>query len=253
MKKLLFLSLILSLFSTPSYSSDVKPPKDVNWSFEGPTGHFDRAAAQRGFQVYKEVCSSCHSLKLLSYRNLEEIGFEKEEVKVIASQYTTIDGPDDSGDMFERPARPSDKFVAPFANEKAARASNGGAFPPDLSLITKARVGGANYVYSIITGYNIVPSDIELDDGMNYNLYFPGRQIAMPPPLSDGLVQYSDGTEASVDQMAHDVVTFLYWAAEPKMEHRKSLGAKVLLFMLVFTGLFIAAKKRVWSDLEDKH
>lgn len=254
MKKFSSILLVLSImFFTNSYAADnQKEPKEVKWAFDGMAGNFDKVAIQRGFQVYKEVCASCHSMKYLRYGNLAQVGFAEEEIKAIAAQYNVIDGPDDAGDMFERPARPNDNFVSPFQNESAARASNGGAYPPDLSLIVKSRVGGADYIYSLLTGYNIVPSDIQLNDGMYYNLYFQNRQIAMPPPFSDGLVTYTDGTEATTDQMAHDVVTFLQWAAEPEMEKRKRMGFKVITFMLIFTGLFIAAKKRVWARLDNK-
>lgn len=225
-------------------------PKQILWSFDGMTGKVDKQAAQRGFQVYKEVCSNCHSLRLLSYRNLEALGFSESEVKAIAASASVKDGPNDAGDMFDRPGRPSDKFVGPFANEKAARASNGGAFPPDLSLIVKARPNGANYIYSILTGYENAPADFHMNTGMNYNPYFSGKQIAMPKPLSDGQVTYQDGTNSSVDQMARDVVNFLQWAAEPEMEHRKTMGIKTLIYLGVFTVLFYLAKKRIWSRLK---
>lgn len=230
-------------------SAGQKAPKQMVWQFDGATGTVDKQSAQRGFQVYKEVCANCHSLRLLSYRNLQDIGFSEAEVKAIAAGATVKDGPNDAGDMFDRPGRPSDKFVSPFPNEKAARASNGGAFPPDLSLIVKARPNGANYLYSILTGYENAPEGFHLNTGMNYNSYFPGEQIAMPKPLSDGQVTYQDGTEASVDQMSRDVVNFLQWAAEPEMEERKQAGIKILLYLAIFTGLFYLAKKRIWSRL----
>lgn len=226
--------------------------KQVVWPFDGIVGHFDRPAIQRGFQVYKEVCSSCHGLELLSYRNLQQVGFSEGEVKAIAAEYNVQDGPDAEGEMFERPARPSDPFVSPFANEQAARASNNGAFPPDLSLIAKARVDGPNYVYSLLTGYSEAPADVTIPEGMHYNKYFPGGQIAMAAPLAADQVSYIDGTAATVDQMSRDVVQFLQWAAEPEMEQRKKMGVKVLLFLSVFTLLFIIAKKRVWARLEDE-
>jgi ubiquinol-cytochrome c reductase cytochrome c1 subunit len=225
-------------------------PKKMVWSFDGITGTVDKQSAQRGFQVYKEVCSSCHSLRLLSYRNLESIGFSEAEVKSIAAGNSVKDGPNDSGDMFNRPGRPSDKFVPPFANEKAARASNNGAFPPDLSLIVKARSNGANYIYSLLTGYETAPAGFHMNTGMNYNPYFPGQQIAMSKPLSDGQVTYQDGTVASTDQMAKDVVNFLQWAAEPEMEARKAMGLKVLIYLSIFTVLFYFAKKRIWGRLK---
>lgn len=225
--------------------------KEVNWAFDGAYGRVDRQAAQRGFQVYKEVCSACHGLSRLAFRNLMDIGFSEAEVKELAKGYSVKDGPNDDGEMFERPGLPSDRFVPPYPNEKAARAANGGAYPPDLSLIVKARMDGANYLYSLLTGYGeAAPEGVEIQPGMNYNPYFPGGQIAMPAPLSDGQVSYEDGTSATVDQMARDVVTFLQWAAEPEMEMRKRMGLKVLLFLGVMTFLFWHAKKRVWGNLK---
>jgi ubiquinol-cytochrome c reductase cytochrome b/c1 subunit len=225
--------------------------RKVAWSFDGIYGKVDRQSAQRGLQVYKEVCSSCHSLKRVAFRSLEELGLSPEEVKAFASAYNVKDGPNDDGEMFERPARPSDHFPSPFANEKAARASNGGALPPDLSLIVKARPDGANYIYSLLTGFGYeVPHDVVMSEGMNYNPYFPGAQIAMAAPLSDGQVTYVDGTTASVDQMSRDVVNFLQWAAEPEMEKRHRMGLKVLIYMGLFTFFFILAKRRVWRDVK---
>jgi len=250
MKIKIFLVLVFLANGALASSSDSEHPKQMNWSFDGYDGTVDRQSAQRGFQVYKEVCSSCHSLKLKSYRNLADIGFSEEEVKAIAAGDTVIDGPNDAGDMFERAGRPSDRFVAPFANDNAARSSNNGAFPPDLSLIIKARTDGANYLYSLLTGYENAPEHFELGNGMSYNSYFPGRQIAMPSPLFDGSVEYQDGTSASVDQMSKDVVNFLQWAAEPEMEQRKQMGVKVFLYLLVFTVLFYLAKKRIWKNVK---
>jgi ubiquinol-cytochrome c reductase cytochrome c1 subunit len=217
------------------------------WSFDGLFGTFDRAAAQRGFQVYKEVCSNCHALSLLAYRNLTALGFSADEVKAIAAEYKVQDGPNDQGEMFDRPARPSDPFVKPFPNEKAARAGNNGAYPPDLSLITKARKGGADYVYSVVNGYGDAPPGVTMADGMNYNKYFAGHQIAMPQPLQPNQVTFADGTAASLPQEAHDVVTFLSWAAEPELEARKRIGLEVILFLIVFTGMLYAVKRKVWA------
>lgn len=220
------------------------------WSFDGLFGTYDRAAAQRGFQVYSEVCSACHSLSLVRYRNLQDIGFTEDQVKAIAESVEVTDGPDEEGEMFERPGRPSDPFKAPFANENQARAANGGALPPDLSLITKARAGGPDYTYGILTGYlEEPPADVVLQPGMYYNVHFPGHQIAMPPPLSDDLVTYEDGTPATVHQMAHDVVTFLNWAAEPELEQRKQTGVGVMLFLIVLTGMLYATKRKIWAKV----
>ncbi|WP_366653476.1 cytochrome c1 [Fodinicurvata sp. EGI_FJ10296] len=231
-------------------AGEAPTPPSQNWSFEGIFGTYDRSAAQRGFQVYQEVCSSCHSMDLLDYRHLEQIGLSEEEVTAVASDYTVTDGPDGSGNMFERPAEATDSFVAPFANEAAARAANNGAYPPDLSLITKARGGGADYIYALLTGYEDPPDDVEPAPGQYYNRYFPGHLLAMPDMLSDGGVEYARSGPASVDQQAHDVSVFLAWASEPHMEDRKRMGAKVLLFLVVFTGMLYAVKRKVWSDVD---
>ena len=199
-------------------SSDAKTPASETWRHESYFGTFDRAAVQRGYQVYKEVCASCHSLKYLGFRNLPAIGISEAEAKAIAATYTVKDGPNDDGEMFERPGRLSDKFPSPYANDKAARAANNGAFPPDLSLIIKARANGANYVNAILTGYADAPADVKLADGMSYNPYFSGAQIGMPNPLAEDQLTFADGTKASIKQMSKDVVTFLAWAAEPELE-----------------------------------
>ena len=225
--------------------------KDVSFSFEGPFGTFDRAALQRGFQVYNEVCAACHSMNFLYYRNLSQQGgpeFTEPAVKAIAAAKQVKDGPDAQGEMFERPGRPSDRFVAPYANEDAARAANAGAYPADLSLIVKAREGGADYVYSLLTGYREPPAGVQVREGLHYNAYFAGEQIAMPPPLSDGLIQYTDGTTASVDQMARDVTTFLAWASEPTAETRKRVGFQVLVYLTIFAGLTYFAYRKVWAE-----
>ena len=248
---LLLLSLVLAGGGIVIASTDNLPPKHIKWSFDGMFGTFDRTSIQRGFQVYKEVCSACHSLNLIPFRNLTEIGFSEAEAKEIAKSYDITDGPNDEGEMFKRPGLLSDHFPGPYANEKAARASNNGALPSDLSLMIRARENGANYVYSLLTGFNQpVPEGIKISDGMHYNPYFPGMQIAMTPPLSDNIVQYTDGTKATIDQMARDVVNFLQWTSDTKMEARKAMGIKVLLFLAIFTGLFFVAKKRVWKDVE---
>jgi ubiquinol-cytochrome c reductase cytochrome c1 subunit len=221
----------------------------LEWSFDGPFGTFDRHAMQRGLQVYREVCSTCHGLKYVAFRNLADLGYDEEEVKAIAAEYTITDGPNDEGEMFERPGRPSDYFPEPFPNERAAAAANGGAVPPDLSLMAKARADGPNYVHALLTGYEEPPAGFELAEGTNYNAYFPGHQIAMPQPLYDDGVAYADGTPASVDQTSADVTHFLMWAAEPKLEARKHTGIKVLIFLVVFTGVLYAAKRKVWKDV----
>lgn len=221
----------------------------VHWSWDGIFGTFDRGALQRGFQVYTEVCSACHSLNQVYYRNLGDIGFNEDHIKQTAAAVSVPGVPNEEGEIVERPGLPSDKFKAPFANEQAARAANNGALPPDLSLIAKARVGGADYLHCLLTGYGEPPAEIKLADGMSYNKCFPGHQIAMPQPLNDGAVTYADGTEATVDQMARDVVTFLAWTAEPETEHRKETGVAVILFLVVFAAMLFATKKKIWAEL----
>ncbi len=271
-------------------------PKHVHWHFAGPFGQFDKEAVQRGFQVYKTVCASCHGLELVSYRNLGQKGgpFHLDEcpagipdtvdcsnpndnpvVKAIAAEYQVEDGPDDSGDMFRRPALPSDRLPNPYPNEQIARLANNGALPPDLSLITKARHGGANYIYSLLVGYEDAPDTVNVAVGQYYNPYFPGDMapnikeeflgedgypvegvkvplggvLAMAPPLSDGMVDYEyDDVPETVDQYAKDVTEFLAWAAEPKMEARKALGVMSMAYLLILCGLIYWSYRAVWSD-----
>ena len=222
---------------------------EMHWSFQGPFGTYDRASLQRGFQVYKQVCSACHSMKRVYYRNLESLGYDDSQIKAVAGEYMVTDGPNDEGEMFERAVRPSDPFKSPFPNDAAAKYANNGALPPDLSLITKARAGGADYVYSILTGYEPAPEGEELTASQHWNKYFPGHKIAMAAPLADGMVAYDDGTDGTVAQYAKDVVTFLSWAAEPEMEKRKQTGIKVILFLLAFAGIMYAVKKKIWADI----
>ena len=220
------------------------------WSFEGVFGTYDQAALQRGFQVYKEVCAACHPVKHLYFRDLTDLGYNEDQVKGIAAQYQVTDGPNDQGDMYQRPAKPSDPIPGPFANDQAARAANNGALPPDLSLIVKAREGGPDYVYGILNGFKQAPADFKMQPNMNYNEYFPGHQIAMPPPLTaDGQLTYADGTKATIPQMAHDVVTFLSWASEPNLNDRHRMGAKVILFLVIAAGVLYATKRRIWASL----
>jgi ubiquinol-cytochrome c reductase cytochrome c1 subunit len=231
-------------------AADETPPlPHQQWSFEGVFGTYDRASAQRGFQVYKEVCSACHPVKHLYFRDLADLGYNEDEVKAIASTYEVTDGPNDQGQMYQRPARPSDPIPGPFPNDLAARAANNGALPPDLSMIVKAREGGPDYIYGLLTGYKDPPAGFNLLPGMYYNEYFPGHQIAMPPPLSDNAVTFADGTSATVPQMAHDVVTFLAWAAEPNLEPRHRTGFKVILFLVIAAGVFYAAKRKIWATI----
>ena len=220
-----------------------------NWSFEGVFGTYDLGAAQRGFQVYSEVCATCHSMKLVAYRHLSGIRFTEDQIKQLAAAVQIADGPNDQGEMFERPGRPADKFRSPFPNDNAARFANNGALPPDFSTIVKGRDGGANYIFGVLAGYKDPPAGVTLQPGMSYNEVFPGHQIAMPPPLSESQVTYADGTPASVEQMSADVATFLAWASEPEMDGRKRMGVKVILFMLLFTGILYAVKRKVWADV----
>ena len=231
-----------------SESSQKEMPKH-DWSFNGITGTFDKAALQRGFKVYREVCSGCHSMRLLYYRDLIDIGFSEAQVKVIASDYTVLDGPNDEGEMFERQARLADKFVNPYLNDNEARANNNGAYPPDLSVITKARKYGVDYIYNLLLGYNEVPEGLTVGEGMYYNEWMPGNQISMPSPLSDNVIDYDDGTDTNIQQLSEDVTTFLKWAAEPEMEIRKNLGIKVILFFIILGSVVYLAKNRLWKDV----
>jgi ubiquinol-cytochrome c reductase cytochrome c1 subunit len=223
---------------------------DVRFTFDGLFGTFDRGQLQRGFQVYKEVCAACHAMRQLSYRNLLEIGLTEAQVRNIAAQFQVVDGPNDNGEMFERPARLSDRFRRPFPNEQAARAANNGAYPPDLSVMVKARHNGADYLHALLTGYQDPPAGFNLMDGMNYNAYFPGYQIAMPNVLNPGQLEFADGTEATVANMARDVTAFLAWAAEPELEQRRAMGVRIIIFLIILGGLTYAVKRKVWADVK---
>ncbi len=220
-----------------------------NWSFAGPFGTYDRAAEQRGLQVWQQVCSNCHSMKDAYYRNLEGIGLTADQVKAFASNVTVPGGTDDNGQPIERPALPSDHFKSPFANDKAARAANNGALPPDHTLIVNAREGGATYVADLLNGYRDPPAGMKIAAGMNYNIYFPGRQIAMAPPLHDDAVTYADGTKATTEQMSRDVATFLMYMSNPDMEQRKRMGVRIVLFLVGMTGVTYAVKRKVWANI----
>ena len=245
---LIMISLLFINFNLLAKSSENKIPKH-KWSFSGITGTFDRASVQRGFQVYTEVCSGCHSMNLLYYRDLIDIGFSEEQVKVIAAEYTVMDGPNDEGEFYERPARPSDKFVSPYTNEQEARISNNGSYPPDLSVITKARKYGVDYIYYLLLGYEDPPEGFELGEGMSYNKWMDGNQIAMTQPLDDEYVDYEDGTPNTLSQLSEDVVTFLAWSAEPELEIRKSIGIKVILFFIIVGFLFYLMKQKLWREV----
>lgn len=291
-----------------AHAAEALKAPSKTWSFSGVFGTYDQAQLQRGYQVYKQVCASCHGMELIAFRNLADLGYNEDEVKAIAVEYEVTDGPNEDGDMFERPARPSDYFPSPFPNAQAAAVSNGGAVPPDLSLVAKARVGGPDYLYALLTGYedNVSeevlqsifetethkrqvqyaadleaynvrkaaydeqvksdPSlkeptrpedpgpvesveDLGLPDTASFNAYFPGYGIAMASPLFEDAVEYSDGTPATLSNMSADVSAFMMWAAEPSMDERKQMGIKVLLFLLVFTGILYAAKRKCWADV----
>lgn len=244
----LSLMTAMALVATTARAADETPtPPHQAWSFDGIFGTYDPAALQRGFQVYKEVCSACHPVTHLSFRDLAQIGYNPNEVKAIAASYQVTAGPNDKGEMYQRPGQPSDPIPGPFPNDEAARAANNGALPPDQSLIVKARDHGADYVYALLNGFTPAPAGFEVRPGLYYNEYFPGHQIAMPPPLSEGAVTYADGTKATVPQMAHDVTEFLTWASEPQLDTRHRTGVKVFLFLIVAVGIFYAAKRKIWS------
>ena len=223
---------------------------EQNWPFNGIFGRFDKASLQRGFKVYSEICAACHGLRHVSYRDLAGIGYSQDEIKAIAGQYEVNDGPNDEGDMFLRDAKISDKFVGPYENDQIARLANNGSYPPDLSLIVKARTGGADYIYSLLNGYKEFPENFEASEGMYYNEYYPGKQIAMPSPIMDEIVEFDDGTEATHLQIARDITSFLAWTAEPELENRKSLGVKTLFFLILITIMLLGVKRKVWKKLE---
>ena len=250
--KLLLGIFFVIFFCGKAYSASKELLK-VDWSFAGLTGKFDRPSLQRGYQVYKEVCSSCHSMKYLSYRNLGQKGgpeFSLEEVKAIAASYEIEDGPNREGEMFTRPGRPSDHFKNPYPNDNASTAANGGAYPPDMSVLVKARPGGSNYIYSILMGYEEKPVNFTLEEGVYYNKYMDGNKIKMMNPLSDDLIEYSDGTKVTVDQMAKDVTTFLTWAAEPHLEARHKTGTKVMIYLILLAALVYLSMKKLWSRID---
>ena len=241
------LAAVLAVAAPARAQEEAPPPPHQPWSFEGIFGTYDTAAAQRGFQVYKEVCSACHPVKHLYFRDLEELGYSEDQIKGFAAQYKVTDGPNDEGQMYQRPARPSDHIPGPFPNDEAARAANNGALPPDLSMITLARDGGPDYVFGILTGFVNPPAGFKVNEGNYYNEYFPGHQIKMPPPLSDGQVTFGGGAPNKLPDEARDVVTFLSWAAEPNLDTRHRMGIKVFLFLLIAAGLFYAAKRKIWA------
>ncbi len=258
MKKIVTITYLIFLLLIGSYQVRAAEKTDlikIDWSFNGLFGKFDRGSLQRGYQVYSEVCAACHSMKYLSYRNLSEKGgpeFSIEQAKAIAASFEITDGPNADGEMFTRPGKLSDKFLMPYENDKAAQAANGGAYPPDMSVLAKARKGGADYIYSLLLGYDDPPNGMILDDGVYYNKYMYGNQIKMSAPLSEGLIEYGDGTEASVEQMSKDVTTFLMWAAEPHLETRHRMGFKAIVYLIILTVLVYFSMKKIWSRVESK-
>ncbi|WP_159587062.1 cytochrome c1 [Chelativorans xinjiangense] len=256
--------------ATPADAAEypLKKPPQLEWSFDGPFGAYDKGQLQRGLKIYREVCSSCHSLDLVAFRNLEDLGYTEEQVRAIAAEYEVEDGPDENGDMFTRPATPSDHFPAPFANPQQAAASNNGAAPPDFSLLAKARAvergfptfvfdiftqyaeGGPDYIHALLTGYEEDAEGHEVPEGTYYNPYFLNAvSLSMAPPLSDGMVTYEDGSPETVDQYARDIAAFMMWAAEPHMEARKETGFTVMVFLVLFGGLVYLTKRKVWAEV----
>ena len=253
--KIIFISILLLTGTNQANSAEKVELLKTDWSFKGLLGKFDRGSLQRGYQVYTEVCSSCHSMKYVSYRNLAEEGgpeFTEEQAKAIAANFEVLDGPNSDGEMFTRPAKLSDKFVMPYENEKAAKAANGGAYTPDMSVLAKARSGGVDYIYSVLLGYEDPPAGVVLDEGVYYNKYMYGNNIKMSQPLSDWLVEYSDGTVASEEQMAKDVTTFLMCVAEPHLESRHKMGFKAILYLIILTILVYFSMKKIWSRIESE-
>ena len=273
---LLNAALLAGLFAagSPAMAQEAEAPLPAkqSWSFAGPFGKFDTAQLQRGYQIYREVCSNCHSMHFMSFRNLSQPGgpaFSEGQVKALAETFKVQDGPNDAGDMFDRPGRASDPFPSPFANEQAARAANGGALPPDMSVLAKARdiegpwysflMGpflqyqeqGVDYIHALLNGYVEQPKDFKLPEGKYYNAYFPGHAISMPQPLSDGQVTFTDGSPETVEQYSHDVSAFLAWVAEPKLDQRKRTGLNAIVFLVVFASLLYAIKRRIWAGLHD--
>lgn len=252
-RNLLSAGLVILSFSSIAFAAKAgKDPKHLDWNFEGYAGTYDRASVQRGFHVFRQICSSCHSLKYFKFRNLEKMGFSGDEIKAIAAEFEVAGEPDEYGDPTTRAGLPQDGIPMPFANENAARSANGGAYPPDLSVITRARHGGANYIYSLLTGYEPTPPEKEEIVGLKYyNPYYPGEAISMAPPLGDGYLDYADGTEATLEQTSKDVTQFLNYVADPHLEKRKSTGFATILYLLVFTILLYFSKRRIWKPVKE--
>ena len=251
MIKKFFFIIFSFLFLIPNLHCEEKIIlKKQNWTFEGIFGRYDDLSLQRGLQIYQEICSACHGMKRLRFRELKDLGFAEDQIKKYSETFEIVDGPNELGEMFTRPGEPSDTFVSPYKNKEEAKASFNGVYPPDLSLLTKAMKDGPDYIYSLLTGYEDPPKDFELTDGLYYNPYHDGKVIAMPPPLYDDAIEYIDVTNASLHQLSYDTVNFLNWAAEPELEKRKSMGIKVVLFLIVLTALLYVTMKETWSRIE---
>src|ERR1700728_2614060 len=267
---LAFLAAVAGFGMRAAYAQEAEAPPEQRWSFSGPFGLYDTQQLQRGFKIYREVCSNCHSLKLLAFRNLADPGgpaFTEAQAGAIAATFQVTAGPNDQGEMFQRAGKISDRFPPPFPNDQAARRANGGALPPDMSVLAKARSyergfpcfifdaftqyqeDGPDYIHAILNGYTEPPAGFPLPPGAQYNKYFPGHAIGMPKPLNDGQVAYTDGTPTTVDQYGRDVAAFLMWASEPTLDARKRLGFQVMIFLIVLTGLLYFTKKKVWHDV----
>lgn len=254
MRKLVLSALVAAGLSvvggTAQASSEGPPLMKPGFTWDGVFGRYDQSQLKRGFEVFNQVCSNCHGLRLVAYRNLSAVGLDKDEIKAVAAAREKPDEPNDEGVVNPRPGRPSDKYIDPFPNDKAAASANGGALPPDLSLMAKARVGGPNYIYSLMLGFEEnAPEGHPIPEGKYYNKYFSGGAISMPPQLMDDLVTYADGTKATPEQMAKDITAFLNWAAEPELDERKSMGLKVMVFLAIFTALLYALKRQIWKNL----
>ena len=245
------MTLLLTIVPSKSFAADAegKHSEKQSWSFKGILGHFDKPALRRGYEVYNQVCASCHAMRFLHYRDLKDLGYSKKQVVALAALSEVQDGPNDEGEYYSRTALPSDVFVSPFPNDAAARFANNGALPPDLSLIVaeKAAHGGADFIYALMTSYKEAPAEFELKEGLYYNDAFAGKAIAMPPPLDEDIIAFSDGTKASVEQMAFDLAQFLAWASDPSLDQRKRLGLRVIIFLSLFLLIAILYKRRVWA------
>ncbi len=250
---LALVAVALAILAGPVHGADPPELPAQDWSFSGPFGTFDQAALRRGLEVYLDACASCHGIRHVAYRNLSAlgVGYGPEDIKAFAAEFEVQDGPDETGKLFWRPARPSDRFAPPYPNAQAARAANKGMFPPDLSLITRARAGGADFLYAFLVGYEDAPEHLSLGPGMYHNRFAPGGQTGMAPQLFEELIEYEDGTPATVEQMAADVTTFLAWTADPHMEARKSMGLRVVAFLALLTIMFIALKREVWAQFDE--